>query len=61
MSNRKDEFEKAKVHISLTSGEVIVMLRELQGLSQKELAELTDIGQSNLSAIENDTRQIGKE
>ena len=36
-------------------------LRELQELSQSELAELTGISQSNLSAMETGARQIGRE
>ena len=37
------------------------MLRELQGLTQSELAELTGIPQSNISALESGTRQMGRE
>ena len=36
-------------------------LRELQGLSQNQLAELTGIYQSNLSPLESGTRKIGRE
>ena len=37
------------------------MIRELQGLSQKELSELTGVPQSNISAIESNHRQLGRE
>ena len=37
------------------------MLRELQFLSQRGLAELTGIAQSNISALETGAREIGRE
>lgn len=37
------------------------ILRELQELSQNELAELTGIPQSTISAIENDRVKLGVE
>lgn len=58
---KKSNFEKAKVHTSVTPGEALKMLRELQGLSQTELAEMTDMKQSNISHIENGTSQMGRE
>jgi transcriptional regulator with XRE-family HTH domain len=58
--NKKD-FQRAKVHAHLTPGEALKMLRELQGLSQNELARLTGISQPNISALESDTRQMGRE
>jgi len=56
----KNDFVKSKSHAKLTPGEAIKMIRELQGLSQNDLSELTDISQSNLSALENDARQLGR-
>lgn len=61
MKINKKDFKKAEVHGALTPGEALKMLRELQGLSQNDLALLTGITQSNISAIENDTRQMGRE
>lgn len=61
MKINKLGFEKAKVHVALTPGEALKMLRELQGLSQNDLAYLSGINQSNISAIENETRQMGRE
>jgi transcriptional regulator with XRE-family HTH domain len=61
MSINKKDFVKAKVHCSLTPGEALKMLRELQNLSQSDLAKLTGISQSNISALENNTRQLGRE
>lgn len=55
------DFEKAKVHEIVTPGESLRMIRELQGLSQNDLAQLTNINQSNISAIENGSRQMGRE
>lgn len=56
----KNDFVKSTVHVAVTPGEAIKMIRELQGLSQNELSVLTGISQSNLSALENDTRQLGR-
>ena len=52
---------KAKVHYSVTPGEALKVLRELQSLSQNQLAQITGINQSNISAIENGSRQMGRE
>lgn len=41
--------------------EMLKTLRELQCLSQNQLAELTGISQSNLSALESGARKIGRE
>lgn len=37
------------------------MLRELQGFTQNELAHMTGINQSNISALESNQRQMGRE
>jgi len=58
---KKSDFTRAKVHVRLTPGEALKMLRELQNLSQADLSDLTNIAQSNISALENGTRQIGRE
>jgi transcriptional regulator with XRE-family HTH domain len=57
---RKD-FVRANVNIKMSPGDMLKTLRELQELSQKELADLTGISQSNLSALETGTRKIGRE
>ena len=54
-------FEKAKEHETITPGDALKMIRELQGLSQNDLAQLTNMNQSNISAIENGSRQMGRE
>ncbi|MFN7095955.1 MAG: helix-turn-helix domain-containing protein [Gammaproteobacteria bacterium] len=58
---KKSDFVKANVHIRVSPGEALRMLRELQNLSQNQLAEITGITQSNISAIENGSRQLGRE
>ncbi|HJP18422.1 MAG TPA: helix-turn-helix transcriptional regulator [Nitrospinota bacterium] len=57
----KNNFIKAKVNINVTPGEMLKTLRELQGFSQKELADITGMSQSNISALETNTRNIGRD
>lgn len=54
-------FEKAKAHETITPGEALKMIRELQGLTQNDLAQLTNMNQSNISALENGSRQMGRD
>lgn len=61
MKINKKDFIKAKVHAHLTPGEALKILREQQNLSQADLAKLTGINQSNISALENNSRQMGRE
>lgn len=37
------------------------MLRELQGLAQADLAKITGISQPNISALESNAKQMGRE
>lgn len=53
------DFIKARKRIEVSTGESVKMIRQLQGLSQNQLAEMTGIPQSTLSAIENDRINIG--
>jgi transcriptional regulator with XRE-family HTH domain len=55
------DYRKAKKHIEVSVGQSVRILRELQELSQNDLAELTGIPQSTLSAIENDRVALGVE
>ena len=48
------EFAPAKRHIEVSVGESVRTLRELQELSQNELAGISGIPQSTILAIEND-------
>ncbi len=55
------DFRPAKRHIEVSTGESVRILRELQDLSQNELAGLCGIPQSTISAIENDRVRLGVE
>ena len=55
------EFRKAKKRVDVTVGESARIIRELQELSQNQLAELTGIPQSTISAIERDRVNLGVE
>ncbi len=57
----KKNFVKANINIKMSPGEMLRTLRELQELSQVELAALTGMTQSNISALENGARKIGRE
>lgn len=55
------DFIPAKRHISVSIGESVRILRELQEFSQTELADVCGIPQSTISAIENDRVRLGVE
>ncbi len=55
------EFRKAKRRLAVSPGESVRILREMQELSQNQLAELSDIPQSTISAIERDRVNLGVE
>ncbi len=55
------QFRTAKRRATVTVGESVRIVRELQGLSQNQLAERTGIPQATLSAIENDRVRLGLE
>jgi len=59
-SKRGNEFIPAKPHASLTTGEVIRMLRDLKGWTQVELSKRSGISASNISLLENEKVDIGK-
>jgi DNA-binding XRE family transcriptional regulator len=50
------EYVKAKRRVEVSVGESVRILRELQELSQNQLAEMAGIPQSTISAIENDRK-----
>ena len=54
-------YRKAKKRVEVTVGESFRILRELQEMSQNDLAEASGIPQSTLSAIENDRIKLGVE
>jgi transcriptional regulator with XRE-family HTH domain len=55
------EFTPAKRHVEVSVRESVRILRELQELSQNELADIRGIPQSTISAIENDRVSLGVE
>ncbi len=55
------DYRLAKRNVEVTVGESVRIIRELQELSQNDLAKLTGIPQSTISAIENDRVKIGVE
>ena len=55
------DYRKAKRTVDVSVGESVRIIRELQGLSQTELADISSIPQSTISAIENDRVKLGVE
>ena len=55
------EFRAARKRVEVSVGESVRILRELQELSQSQLAGLTGIPQATLSAIENGRVNLGVE
>ncbi|MCC7329395.1 MAG: helix-turn-helix transcriptional regulator [Gammaproteobacteria bacterium] len=55
------QFRPARTRIEVSVGESVRIIRELQGLSQNELAKLSRIPQATISAIENDRVRLGVE
>jgi cytoskeletal protein RodZ len=47
------QYRPVKKRTAVSVGESLRIVRELQGLSQNQLSELTGIPQATLSAIEN--------
>jgi transcriptional regulator with XRE-family HTH domain len=60
MAINYNDFVAAKVHASVAPGEALKILRELQNLSQNELAKKSGISQPNISALENGSKQMGR-
>lgn len=55
------EFKPARKQVEISVGESVRIMRELQELSQNQLAALTGIPHSATSAIENDRVRLGVE
>ncbi|MEK7259171.1 MAG: helix-turn-helix transcriptional regulator [Pseudomonadota bacterium] len=53
------EYRKATKRIEVSTGDSVRILRELQELSQNQLAVATGIPQSTISAIENGRVRLG--
>ena len=54
-------YRPAKKRVAVSVGESVRIIRELQELSQNELAKRTGIPQATISAIENDRVRLGVE
>jgi transcriptional regulator with XRE-family HTH domain len=53
------DYRKAIKRIDVSTGDSVRILRELQEMSQNDLAAATGIPQSTISAIENDRVRLG--
>jgi transcriptional regulator with XRE-family HTH domain len=58
---RMKGYRKTKRRTDVSIGASVRIMRELQELSQNELAEITGIPQSTISAIERDRVNLGVE
>jgi transcriptional regulator with XRE-family HTH domain len=56
-----NEYRPVKKRITVSVGESVRIIRELQELSQNQLSQLTGIPQTTISAIENDRIRLGVE
>jgi transcriptional regulator with XRE-family HTH domain len=54
-------YRPARKRVAVSVGESVRIVRELQGLSQNELAQRTGISQATISAIENNRVRLGVE
>ena len=54
-------FSPAKKRVDVSPGESVRVIRELQGLSQTQLAQLCGIPQTTISSIENGRVNLGVE
>lgn len=58
---KNKDVRPAKARVAVSVGDSVRIVRELQGLTQSELARRTKIPQSTISAIENDNVNLGVE
>jgi len=58
---KNGEFVPAKARITLSPGQSLKIIRELQELSQNELAKISGLPQSTISGMESDRINIGVE
>lgn len=55
------QYRPAKRRVEVSVGDSVRIVRELQGFSQNQLAKVTRIPQTTISAIENDRVRLGVE
>lgn len=58
---KNGKFVPAKIRIAMTPGQSLRVMRELQELSQNELAKLSGLPQSTISGMESGRINIGVE
>lgn len=58
---RSDDYRRARPAASVTPGESVKLIRELQGLSQAELSDKAGIPQPTISGIETGRIKLGAE
>ena len=58
---RNPDFRAARPRIEVSVGESVRIVREFQEMTQSEPARLTGIPQSTISAIENNSMNLGVE
>ena len=57
---KKSDFVPAKDVVAMTPGQMLATLRQLQELTQAELAKRAKMTQANISSMESDRQQIGR-
>jgi transcriptional regulator with XRE-family HTH domain len=57
----KNDFIKGQDPIAISPGEMLATLRQLQGLTQSELAKKAKMIQANISSMESGRQQIGRD
>ena len=58
---RRSDLLPVRIGVAVTPGEMLRTVRELQELTQTQLATMTGMAQSNLSALETGAREMGRE
>ncbi len=58
--SRKTKYVPAKVHVQLTPGETISILREKKGWTQQELSKRSSVEVPNISSLEHGRRLLGR-
>ena len=58
---KNNQFKRANKLLELTTGDSVRIMRELQELTQSELARISGMPQATISAIENDRIAVGVE